>query len=60
MLRFNSEYQAAHPKAKIWRSVKNRKKSAVKYSREILIFLTFGNLCPTFCPRFFEGTDLHF
>ena len=61
MLGFDGEDQAVHAKAKFWRfSVKNRKKSPVKYSKEKPIFLTFMNLSSTFYPRFSEETDFYF
>ena len=60
MFRFDGEYQAVHSKVKFWSSVKYRKKSAVKYSKEKQIFHTFVNLSPTFCPRFSEDTDFYF
>ena len=61
MLRFVSNYTAVHPKVKSWPFlVKNREKSAVKYSIEKPILLDFVNLSPTSCSRLSEETGFHF
>ena len=57
MLGFDSEYPAMQLQAKFWRFlVKNCKKSAIKYSIEKPILLTFVSLSQTFCPRLSEET----
>ena len=61
MLGFNGGYPASHPKVKFWHfSVKSFKKSAVKYSIEKSMALSFVNLPTNFCPRLSEETDFHF
>ena len=56
MFGFDGEYPADHPRGKFWQ-LKNRKKTAVKHSREKPILLNFVNLTIIPCPRLFSTAN---